>query len=184
MIRVFTRAAVIGAITVLALASSASAQTVSYLHQGRALFDLTFPDGWQVEFLAPSRPEGARTISGGPKDRFAWIGFWTVPDAKGLDDARDQLQRIAESVVSDARQVGKSESSTLNGMPVRTFKGTGRFVPKDKKKPARPVEFQAMLFEPSAGTYCIGVYLGPPDTLTSIRPALEGIVNSMKPSAR
>jgi hypothetical protein len=91
---------------------------------------------------------------------------------------------LDESAISTIATKWRFKPGTLNGMPVRYFKGTGRFVPKDATKPARPVEFSAMLFEPSTGTFCVGVYLGPPDTLATIRPALEGIVNSMKPSAR
>jgi hypothetical protein len=175
--------ALLSAAIVLA-GGAAEAQTVSYLHKDRALFDVTFPDGWKVEFLAASRPDGARTLSAGPTDRFAWIGFWTVTEARSLDDARDQLQRVAEAVVGEARQVGKSETTTINGMSVKSFKGTGTFVPKDSSKAPRPVEFAAMLFQPKPDAFCVAVYLGPPDTLKGIRPAIEAIVGSMKPSTR
>jgi hypothetical protein len=179
---VIVRALLIGAC--LVTAPHAFAQTVTYLHNDRAMFDITYPDGWKVEFMAPSKPGGARTLAGGPADRFVWVGFWAVPDAKSLDDARDMLQTIAESVVSDAKQVGKSEAGTVNGMPVRYYKGTGTFAPKDSKRKKRPLEFVAMLFEPSPGTYCAGVYLGPPETLKSVEPALNRLVNSLRPSTR
>jgi hypothetical protein len=167
----------------LLAARHASAQQVTYLHGERAIFDVTYPDGWKVEFMAPSKPGGARTLASGPTDRFVWVGFWAVPDARTLEDAQDRLQAIAESVVADAKQVGKSEAGTVNGMPVRYFKGTGSFEPKDKKRKKRPLEFVAMLFEVSAGTFGAGVYLGPPDTLKSVRPALDRLVGSLRPSA-
>lgn len=168
----------------LLTASHALAQTVTYLHGDKAMFDITYPDGWKVEIMAPSKPGGVRTLAAGPADRFVWTGFWAVPDAKNLDEAQDRLQEIAESVVSDARQVGKSEAGTVNGMPVRYYKGTGTFSPKDKNKKKRPLEFVAMLFQPAPGAFCAGVYLGPPDTLKSVEPALDRLVNSLRPSTR
>lgn len=168
----------------LLTASHGFAQTVTYLHGGKPVFDITYPDGWKVEFMAPSKPGGARTLSAGPTDRFVWVGFWAVPDARSLDEAQDRLQEIAESVVSDAKQVGKSESGTVNGMPVRYFKGTGTFTSKDKKSRKRPLEFVSMLFQPSPGTFCAGVYLGPPETLKSVEPVLDALVQSLRASAR
>lgn len=168
----------------LLTASHGFAQAVTYFHGDKPVFDITYPDGWKVEFMAPSKPGGARTLSGGPADRFVWVGFWAVPDAKSLDEAQDRLQTIAESVVSDAKQVGKSEAGTVNGMPVRYFKGTGTFSPKDPKSRKRPLEFVAMLFQPSPGTFCAGVYLGPPETLKSVQPVLDRLVQSLRPSTR
>jgi hypothetical protein len=134
--------------------------------------------------MAPTNPGGPRTLAGGPTDRFVWVGFWIVPDAKSFDDAQDRLQAIAESVVVDAKQVGTSSTGTVNGMPVRYYKGTGTFEPKDKTKQKRPLEFMAMLFEPSPGSFCAGVYLGPPDMLNSIRPDLDRLVGTLRPAAR
>jgi hypothetical protein len=169
---------------ILLAPSHALAQTVTYFHGDKAVFDITYPDGWKVEFMAPSKPGGARTLSSGPTDRFVWVGFWAVADATSLDEAQDRLQAIAESVVPDAKQVGKSDSGTINGMPVRYFKGTGTFTSKDTKRQKRSIEFVSMLFQPSAGTFCAGVYLGPPETLKSVEPVLERLVQSLRPSGR
>ncbi|MFC3615922.1 hypothetical protein ACFORG_19390 [Lutimaribacter marinistellae] len=122
---------------------------VTYRSDGRALFQVSAPDFWQVRAggprsLTPPGSDEARLINriiglSPVTESGAWIGFMSPNGVSTFAQAEDYLRNIGQSIVSDPEVTGQRDIR-VGGLAARSFKGTGR-------RDGRGVNFTAVVID-------------------------------------
>jgi hypothetical protein len=181
-----SRLLTVAALGPLLLAAAAQAQTLTYEHQGKPLFSVTYPAGWLIDldFQQEAEEAGAykegkplelRIVEARPSDdRHLWVGIWVVPDATDLEQGKAYVASLRQDLFTDL-EVSEPTSASLGGMPALLASGSAR-------REGEPVELNVALFEPRAGIVAAALYVGKEDAWRDYRDELDAMATSIRPA--
>jgi hypothetical protein len=154
-----------------ALTLTAAAQTTEYMYPDtkNPIFSITIPDAWKVE-----QDEEVTMIHALPADESIYLGFRVLDDAKTMDAALEEVDKIIADLVTNLN-LGDAKEMTLNEIPFVYVDGTG----KDKDD-GGDLNISVALFIPEANTVGIVLYFGTAEAEKLHEKELTDILASIK----
>ena len=166
----------------LAVATSSQGQTLTYDHDGEALFSIDYPPGWLVDLDFEQEAEEAdvppdealRIIEARPnEDQHLWVGIWVVPDATTLDEGAAYTGSLNQDLFT-VLDVGEPQRAEANGMSTLQIGGTA-------EREGEAVQFRAVLFEPRSGVIAAALCVGSLEAWKAHQVDIEAIATSIVP---
>lgn len=178
----FSLLAVLG---LLLLPGLCLAGTLTYSHDGKPLFSITFPDGWIVDTDFVEEAKAAGTYMGGEPDlriieampgdgSKLWFGAWVAPKATTLEEGLEYIASLDGELFTGVES-SEPKGAALGDMAAKTFYGTAR-------REGEEVEFAVALFEPRESVIAVALYVGRPQTWEKHHSELTALVDSIEPA--
>lgn len=161
-------------------------ETVEYKRDGKILFTIDYPEGWNVDtdFVAEAKAAGTwgdggpqiEIVEAMPADGMrAWIGVWIAPpDVTNLEEAAEYGRSLGEFLMADV-EAGEVEKGSLNGLDSISVEGVAR-------RDGNEVEFGMAFFQATRNAVGAVLYIGETGAWEEHEDELESIAASVSPA--
>ncbi len=166
---------------------------VTYVTQGRAVFQVSAPDQWVVltgSEVAPSdMPDGRRPAprlisilpsvaepeTADDPRQVMWTGFWVPDGVPTIDEVPDYIAKVAPRLLTDV-EVTFREEREVNGLPARVVAGVGLLEDRD-------IDWALAAIQIAPERVTLAAFIGEPAAHDLHQETLIGMLNSIEPAA-
>ena len=144
------------------------------------MFQLEFPDGWQLDLeFDPAREDAdavqpPRVVEATPTDGSKlWLGTWVVTEIDEIIKARTYFESLESFVFKDV-MIERSRSEQHNNMPALILSGRA-------KKGSEAVQWAMVFFQPQENIVAAFLLIGVPEVRSRRKRELQAMIQSLRP---